>query len=265
VGAGEVGEIHIGGANVGRGYRRRAAMTTENFLTTEAHARLYRTGDLGRWTPEREIAFHGRRDQQLKIRGYRVEPNEISAALDRHPAVRQSAVGLRDEGATRRLVAYIVPAPRQTASASELREFLAAVLPVYMLPDLYVRLEALPLTASGKLDRGGLPAPTAGNTLSGARFREPSSDVECQIARLIADLLRLESVGADDNFFLLGGHSLLGSQLVLGLREKFGAELMLRDLFEAPTVAQLARKVEEAVFTMVSLMGDEEVRRRLTH
>jgi acyl carrier protein len=107
--------------------------------------------------------------------------------------------------------------------------------------------------------------PTADNTLGGAHFREPSSDVERQIARLIGNLLRLERVGADDNFFLLGGHSLLGTQLVLGLRETFGAELMLRDLFEAPTVAQLAHRVEQAVFRMVSSMGDDEVRRRLTH
>src|SRR5262249_2944057 len=118
---------------------------------------------------------------------------------------------------------------------------------------------------NGKLDRAVLPPPRVGNTLSGARFREPSSDVERQIAHLIGDLLRLERGGADDNFFLLGGHSLLGTQLVLGLRETFGAELMLRDLFEAPTVAQLARKVEEAVFRMVASMGEEEVRRRLTH
>ncbi|MBV8193565.1 MAG: non-ribosomal peptide synthetase [Alphaproteobacteria bacterium] len=262
---GEVGEIHLAGANVGRGYRGRPALTAEKFFANEANERLYRTGDLGSWTAEGDIAFHGRRDEQLKIRGYRVEPNEISAALDRHPSVGQSAVVLREEGETRRLVAYVVPTSPGQASAVELRKFLAGCLPVYMLPDLFVRLDALPLTANGKLDRLALPRPTPDNTLSGALYREPSSDVERQIAQLIQDLLRLERVGADDNFFLLGGHSLLGTQLVLGIRERFGAELMLRDLFEGPTVAQLAHKVEEAVFKLVSSMGEEEVRRRLTH
>jgi amino acid adenylation domain-containing protein len=265
VGPGEIGEIRVAGANVGRGYRGHPSMTIEKFAGTEGQAPLYRTGDLGSWTPDGEIAFHGRCDEQLKIRGYRIAPNEISAALDRHPTVSQSAVVLRDEGTTRRLVAYIVPASRETAGAAELREFLASSLPVYMLPDVFVATEALPLTPNGKLDRAALPAPTAANTVSGARFRQPSSDVEQQVARLIEGLLRLERVGADDNFFLLGGHSLLGTQLVLELRETFGAELMLRDLFEAPTVAQLARRVEDALFKMVSSMNEEEVRRRLTH
>ena len=260
---GETGEIHISGANVGRGYRGRPAMTAERFTTTAA-CRRYRTGDLGSWTFDGQIVFHGRRDEQLKIRGYRIEPDEISAALDRHAAVSQSVVTVLDERGTRRLVAYLVPAPDKTASASELREFLAAFLPTYMLPDLFVRIDALPVTPNGKVDRGALPAPSAATMLRDGLFREASSDVERQIARLIEDLLRLERVGADDNFFLLGGHSLLGTQLVLGLREKFGAELMLRDLFEAPTVAQLAHKVEEAVFKMVSSMAEEEVRRRLT-
>jgi amino acid adenylation domain-containing protein len=262
---GQVGEIHIGGANVGRGYRHRPSLSGQAFVTREGVGRLYRTGDLGRWTDDGEVAFHGRCDEQVKVRGYRVEPNEISAALDRHPAVLQSAVVAEGDGSARRLVAYLVPAAGQTLYGGELRDFLALTLPVYMLPDAFVRLASLPLTAHGKLDRAALPQPTAANTVHGSRYRAPDSDVERRIATLIEDLLGIERVGADDNFFLLGGHSLLGTQLVLRLREAFGAELRLRDLFEGPTVAKLAKRVEEAVIKAVSSMDEEEVRRRLIH
>jgi amino acid adenylation domain-containing protein len=262
---GQVGEIHMGGANVGRGYRHRPSLSAQAFVTREGVGRLYRTGDLGCWTDDGEVAFHGRCDEQVKVRGYRVEPNEISAALDRHPAVLQSAVVAEGDRSARRLVAYLVPATGQALYGGELRDFLALTLPAYMLPDVFVRLASLPLTAHGKLDRAALPRPTAANTVRGSRHRAPHSDVERRIATLIEDLLGIERVGADDNFFLLGGHSLLGTQLVLRLREAFGAELRLRDLFEGPTVAKLAKRVEQAVISAVSSMDEEEVRRRLIH
>ncbi|HEX2885890.1 non-ribosomal peptide synthetase [Vineibacter terrae] len=262
--AGHVGEICIGGANVGRGYRRRPALTAASFVTRpDLGERLYRTGDLGSWTPEGDIAFHGRRDAQVKVRGHRLEPDEISAALARHPMVRQSAVVAQGDGADRRLVAYVVPRDATAPRGPELRDFLSVTLPAYMLPEAFVRIAALPLTANGKLDRPALPLPTAANMLPGARYRAPASPVERGIASVIEDLLGIDQVGADDNFFLLGGHSLLGTQLVLRLRDMFGAEFALRDLFEAQTVARLAQKVEQSVTAMVLAMGDDEVRRRL--
>jgi acyl carrier protein len=262
---GTVGEIHVSGANVGRGYRHRPSLTTEAFVARAGSERLYRTGDLGSWTVDGELAFHGRCDEQLKVRGYRVEPNEISAALDRHPSIAQSAVAARGEGAERRLIAYVVAAQDHKLNAGGLRDFLSAILPGYMLPDLFVRLDALPVTANGKLDRSALPPPMPKNTLGGSQHRPPASELERRIATLIEDLLGLQRVGADDNFFLLGGHSLLGTQLVLRLRDAFGAELMLRDLFEAPTVSRLASKVEAEVIKMISSMGEDEVQRRLMH
>jgi amino acid adenylation domain-containing protein len=265
VGPGEIGEIHIGGASVGRGYRHQPMLTDRAFIERARGERWYRTGDLGRWNVDGELEFHGRCDEQIKIRGYRVEPHEISAALDRHPSIAQSIVVPEGHGSSRRLIAYLVPARGRALYGGELRDFLAKSLPVYMLPEVFVRLDSLPLTPHGKLDRSALPAPSALNTIRGSHYRAPGSEVERRVASLIEELLRIDRVGADDNFFLLGGHSLLGTQLVLRLREVFGTELMLRDLFEAPTVARLAKRIEEAVIRAVSSMSEDEVQRRLVH
>lgn len=263
VGPGKIGEIYIAGANVGRGYRHHPSLTAQAFVVREGTERLYRTGDLGSWTVDGDVAFHGRRDEQLKVRGYRIEPNEISAALNRHHSVAQCAVVARGEGYERRLIAYLVPADGSLIYAGQLREFLARTLPAYMLPDTFVRLPALPMTPHGKLDRSSLPTPAEANTLANEPFREPSSEVELRIASLIGNVLGIERIGADDNFFLLGGHSLLGTQLILRIREAFGIELMLRDLFEAPTVERLAARVEGEIVRAISSMDEEEVGRRL--
>jgi amino acid adenylation domain-containing protein len=268
---GEVGEIYVGGAGVGRGYRHRPQQTEERFLTLSlptnggAPKRYYRTGDLGCVTAEGEIAFHGRCDDQIKVRGHRVEPDEISAALSHHPGIVQSAVIAEGDGIDRRLIAYVVPAMQETPRAGELRDFLAARLPNYMLPATYVRIASLPLTANGKLDKSALPSPTPANTLASARYRAPISAVESRVAEIVEALLGVKGVGIDDNFFLLGGHSLLGTQLVLRLRDAFGAELTLRDLFEAQTIQNLAAKVEDMVLNMVAGMSDEELQERLAH
>ena len=269
--SGEVGEIYVGGAGVGRGYRHRPQQTEERFVRLAMPGnggiakRYYRTGDLGCFTADGQIAFHGRCDDQIKVRGHRVEPDEISAALIHHPGVAQSAVIAEGESIERRLIAYIVPATSETPRAVELRDFLGARLPNYMLPSTYIRIASLPLTANGKLDKSALPPPSAANLLASTRYRAPTSAVESRVAGIVEALLGVKGVGIDDNFFLLGGHSLLGTQLVLRLRDAFGAELTLRDLFEAQTIQNLAAKVEETVVHMVAGMSEEELQERLAH
>jgi amino acid adenylation domain-containing protein len=259
VAAGEIGEIYIGGTGVGRGYRRRPELTAERFTTdTKNDTRLYRTGDLARWLPNGQIAFHGRRDGLVKIRGHRVEPEEISAILSAHPLVGQCFVTARGDGPDVTLVAYVVPTPGSTPRAGELRSFLGMRLPDFMLPSAFVGMASLPLSTSGKLDRRALPEPSAANTLSSAEYREPASVVECEIAAIIAKLLKLDRVGLDDNFFLLGGHSLLGTQLVLRAQDAFGIELTLRDLFQTQTVAKLAATIEQRILAHMEPMGIEE-------
>jgi acyl-CoA synthetase (AMP-forming)/AMP-acid ligase II/acyl carrier protein len=267
---GEIGEIYIAGAGVARGYRQRPQQTAERFLTLalagEGEAqRYYRTGDLGCVTAAGDIAFHGRCDDQIKIRGHRVEPDEISATLSQHPGVWQSAVIAEGEGIDKQLIAYVVPATQEPPRAGELRDFLAARLPNFMLPAIFVQIASLPLTTNGKLDKSTLPAPNPENTLGSSRYRAPSSMVESRVAAIVEALLGVKAVGIDDNFFLLGGHSLLGTQLVLRLRDAFGAELTLRDLFEAQTIQNLAARVEETVTNMVAGMSDDELQERLSH
>ena len=268
--SGEVGEIYVGGAGVGRGYRHRPEQTEERFVSLALPdrgpaKRYYRTGDLGCFTAEGEIAFHGRCDDQVKVRGHRVEPDEVSAALTHHPGVAQSAVIAEGKSVEKRLIAYIVPATAEAPRPGELRDFLAARLPTYMLPSIYVRIASLPLTANGKLDKSALPPPSAANMLASTQYRAATSALESRIAGIVETLLGVKGVGMDDNFFLLGGHSLLGTQLVLRLRDAFGAELTLRDLFEAQTIQNLAVKVEETVVNMVAGMSEEELQERLAH
>ncbi len=267
----EVGEIFIAGAGVARGYRHRPDLTQERFVTLALRdagddaERYYRTGDLGCWTADGEISFRGRCDDQIKIRGHRVEPDEIAAALSRHPGVAQSTIIADGDGIERRLIAYVVPATRDVPHGRELRDFLALHLPSYMLPTTFVRVASLPLTPNGKVHKSALPAPNAANTLVNVRYRAPNSSVETRVAAIVEQLLGAEAVGVDDNFFLLGGHSLLGTQLVLRVRDAFGVELSLRDLFEAQTIENLAAKIEEMVLSMVAAMSEEELRERLVH
>jgi amino acid adenylation domain-containing protein len=263
---GEIGEIHVGGAGVGRGYRGRPELTAACFVPDRLGgvpgARLYRTGDLGARLPDGQIAFHGRLDAQEKIRGHRIEPDEVVRALNRHPGVAASAVIARgDTPADKQLVAYVVPDEDAAPAADELRTFLAGFLPDYMVPASFVRLAALPLTTSGKLDRQALPEPAPENALGPARYRAPETPIEESLAAIVAGLLGIERVGADDNFFLIGGHSLLGTQVVLRARQAFGVELSLRDLFEAETVANLALVVEQLLVAKLAAMSDEEAQR----
>jgi acyl-CoA synthetase (AMP-forming)/AMP-acid ligase II/acyl carrier protein len=250
VAPGTPGEIHVGGAGLARGYRNRPDLTSEKFIPNpfgrDSGGRLYKTGDLARALPDGQLIFLGRVDNQIKIRGYRIEPGEIEQALSRHPQIRASVVVAReDTPGEKRLVDYIVTTPDATPTHTALRDFLRDVLPEYMLPVAFVRLDAVPLTPNGKVDRAALPAPDAANTLQD----DAEAEIECtvteqRVAEIVGELLKLEEIGLDDNFFLLGGHSLLGAQLIARLREAFGVEIGLRSLFEAPTVAALSAEVD---------------------
>jgi amino acid adenylation domain-containing protein len=259
---GSTGEIYIGGTSVARGYRSQPALTAERFLpnpfSASMDARMYRTGDMGAMLPDGQIAFHGRADHQEKIRGHRIEPGEIVNVLGRHPKVASSAVAGFGSGSVRQLAAYVVPVAGQRPKSSELREFLAKELPEYMIPASFVRMASLPLTTNGKLDRAALPEPSAANALDKTMFRAPESPIEIQIAAILGDLLHVTNVGLDDNFFLLGGHSLLGTQLVLKAKERFGVALTLRDLFVAQTVGKLSDEIERQLMANLEAMSEEE-------
>jgi acyl carrier protein len=267
VAPGEVGEIYIAGTSVARGYRNHPESTAERFLQDPSDqvtgARMYRTGDLGCFLPDGQIAFRGRLDSQEQIHGHRVETDEIVCALNRHPGVAASAVVARGTACSRSLVAYLVPRGTAAPSASSLREFLAASLPHYMVPGAFVQIPALPLNSNGKLDRGALPDPDSKNRIEDADYREPSTPTEEQLVQILKRLLGVERVGADDNFFLLGFHSLLATQVAARVHERYGIQLGLRHLFEAKTVARLAAEVDRQLMEKVNLMSDEEVARHL--
>ncbi len=237
------GELYIGGAGLTRGYLNHPELTNKTFIANpfQPGQRLYKTGDLARYLPDGTIEFLGRVDDQVKIRGFRIELSEISLVLAKHPAVRESVVLLRDdEPGNLRLVAYVIPHFHQNPAANDLKDFLQAQLPDYMVPTAFVLLEAFPLTPNGKLDRHALPTPeTAG--LNPKEYLAPQNAVEEVLASIWADLLKVERVGIRDNFFDLGGHSLLATQLISRVRQTFRAELSLRDLFEEPTIANLSR------------------------
>ena len=241
---GEMGELYVGGANVGRGYRNRPELTAERFIPNPftSDGRLYRTGDLGCRLPDGQMAFLGRADNQVKIRGYRIELEEIAAVLNTHPGIIVSALGVHDNsGGEKQLVAYIVAAQRP--SVRELHEYLSRRLPDSMVPSIYMQLDALPLTENGKVDRAALPAPSAENMLVDISTA-PSTNIEIRLAILLSSLLKVPEIGVDDDFFMLGGHSLLATQLIARVRESFKLDLPLPVLFEQPTVRGLATEIE---------------------
>ena len=252
---GEAGELYLGGAGLARGYRNRPGLTAQRFVADpfgKANDRLYRTGDLVRELPGGEIEFLGRADEQVKIRGFRIEPNEIASAIDACGGVRHSAVIAREQdGGEKRLIAYVVLSPESNVSAPRLRDELLQRLPDYMVPATFVALDAIPLTANGKVDRRALPEPNAMNTLREEEYTAPRTLVEERLAALIAPLLRVERVGVNDNFFLLGGHSLLGTQLINRIGSTFGVNLPLLSLFDNPTLAGMAAEVERLILAKI--------------
>ncbi|QSQ18814.1 non-ribosomal peptide synthase/polyketide synthase [Pyxidicoccus parkwayensis] len=245
---GVAGELFIGGIQVGRGYWRRPELTAERFIpdpfSATPGARLYRTGDVARWRRDGTVEYVGRADFQVKLRGLRIELGEIESALRQQPQIHDTVVVAREDvPGDKRLVAYVVAREGSTVDAAELRTPLLKMLPEYMVPSAFVVLEALPLNPSGKVDRKALPAPDARAGVT-APWVAPRTASEQLIAGLISQLLRVERVGADDSFFALGGHSLLATQLASRLRAAFSVDLPLRVLFEAPTPATLARRIE---------------------
>ena len=244
---GVIGELHIGGDGLARGYLNSPELTAERFspnpFSSQPGSRMYRTGDLVRYLPQGDIEFVGRMDRQVKLRGYRIELGEIEAVLSGHKGVRESVVLLReDEGREPRLVGYVVNEPEYDHNAVELRDYLRATLPAFMIPTVFVRLAEFPLTPNGKVDRKCLPAPED-ESGAAARYVAPRSTVENAIVKIWQTLLKVERVGIYDNFFDLGGHSLLAMQLISEIELAFQIELPLRTIFEQPTIAGLAESI----------------------
>ncbi|MEW6367290.1 MAG: amino acid adenylation domain-containing protein [Acidobacteriota bacterium] len=244
------GEIYIGGEGLARGYLGRPDLTADRFVPDpfcgRPGARLYRTGDLARYLADRNIDFLGRIDHQVKIRGFRIELGEIETALDQHPDVESSVAVLREDvPGDKRLAAYVVSRPGSALTPGELRHSLKMRLPEFMVPSAVVVLEAMPLTPNGKIDRARLPAPDPQHNEAVVDYVEPKGDIERTISTIWREVLRVERVGANDNFFDLGGHSLLLSQVYSTLVKTLGREIKLLDLFKFPTVGALARHLAQ--------------------
>jgi amino acid adenylation domain-containing protein/thioester reductase-like protein len=254
---GVIGDLYIGGDGASRGYHNRPELTAERFIANpyDPSEIIYKTGDLARYLPDGNIEFFGRSDQQVKVRGFRIESGEVEVALAAHPSVQQAVVvAWKERSAEASLVAYVVSVPdEEEVDASQLRELLRQKLPEYMVPSIFINMDALPLTPNGKVDRKALPSPSQTRPNLRAPYVAPRTTLELELAEMCAQILELEdqngqpAVGVHDNFFDLGGHSLLGTRLVFLLREKYGletAQLPLRALFEQPTVAHLAQIID---------------------
>ena len=244
------GELYLAGEKLARGYLGRPDLTAERFVPDPfgvmAGGRMYYTGDIARFLADGQIDFLGRRDHQVKLRGFRIELGEIEAALARHPDVHEVAVIAREEPqGDKRLVAYVVAQPGKAISMTSLRMHLRSSLPEYMVPAMFVSLDALPLSPNGKIDRKALPAPVR-EMADSAEFVAPRNAVESKVAAIWSEVLGVERIGVNDSFFELGGHSLLATQIIARVREQFGVDVALRGLFEQPTIAALTEMVTAA-------------------
>ena len=245
-----LGEIYIGGVGVARGYHNDPKLTAERFVQNpfglNPEERLYRTGDFGYLLEDGRIAFAGRADDQVKIRARRIQTEEIVAVLSRHPAVQASAVVPREDATGNKvLAAYVVAKPESELTSRNLREFLRTFLPEFMVPTMFVEMDELPLTSHGKIDRQALPTPTCENALRDEIFTRPATELETQVEAIVTELLGTNELGVNDNFFMLGGNSFLGVQLIARVRETFGVEVPLRTLFEAPTIVDLSAHISQ--------------------
>ncbi len=253
---GVAGELYIGGAGLARGYVGRPDLTGERFVADPVAgdgSRLYRSGDLVRWRADGQLEFLGRADQQVKVRGYRIEPAEIETVLRRHPRVADAVVAADGQGADRRLAAYVVLDDQAVGiPVGELRAMVSAVLPDYMIPALFVELTNLPLTPSGKVDRAALPAPDHARPELADEFVAPRTATEQLLAGIWCEVLDLDRVGVHDDFFVLGGHSLLATRVVSRVQAVFKVEMLLVDLFDRPTVAELAEVIDRAATGVVA-------------
>jgi acyl carrier protein len=280
VAVGMVGELYLGGEGLARGYLHAPALTAEKFIPNpfggEPGGRLYKTGDLARYRPDGTIECLGRMDHQVKVRGYRIELGEIEATLGRHPSVREAVVLVRKTGlGVKRLVAYVVLQWGVNLSQPELRQFVQAHLPEYMVPSFFVVLPEMPLMPNGKLHREALPEVEALGLEAEPHQAPPRNPVETILTRLWAEVLGLKTVGVYDHFFELGGHSLQAAQVVSRIRSTFGINVPLRALFECPTVEKLGalilgpaatRKQVEAIASLVvsvDQLPEEDLERML--
>ncbi|MGR8929908.1 MAG: amino acid adenylation domain-containing protein [Gammaproteobacteria bacterium] len=255
---GVVGELHIGGVCLARGYLNQPALTNERFIndpfSADPQARLYRSGDLGRYLPDGSIEFIGRIDGQVKIRGFRIELGEVETVLNQHPCVSQTAVvASEDAVGDRRLVAYIVFDPAQKASTSELRQFMLLRLPDYMVPSVFIGIDSLPLTPSGKLDRKALPLPGVARPTLDNNFCPPQTEIEQALTEFWQGVLGLDQVGGNDNLFELGGDSLKATRVLARLDARYHLELSLKALFETPTIAEIAKRIEAMQTAITSI------------
>ncbi len=254
------GELHIGGFGLARGYLNRPALTAEKFIpdpfSSQPGGRLYRTGDLARFLPGGVVEFLGRIDQQVKIRGFRIELGEIEALLNQHPLIAQAAVAALDgQTGEKRLVAYVVMRPieqepvvfDEAAVTAELRRYIGAQLPDYMVPSIFIRLDVMPVTIGGKIDRRALPVPGAERLNLAESYVAPRNELEEQLVEIWEELLDVHPIGVTHNFFELGGHSLLATQLFSRIRAAFQADFPLAVLFESPTVEGLANAVMDCL------------------
>ncbi len=260
------GDLYVGGDGLARGYHNRPDLTAAAFVphpfSSDPHARLYRTGDLVRLRADGSIEFRGRRDSQVKLRGFRIELDEVAAALNAHSTVATSVVVVReDTPGEKLLVAYVARRGDAHPTAALLHEAAAATLAPYMLPAAYVVLDALPLTTNGKIDRAALPAPLV--DVGDAGDARPRTPVEECIGDILATLLKRDWIALDDNFFLLGGHSLLGTQAIARIRDAFDVAVSLRTLFAYPTIEDISEVVEDLIMERLVSMSDEEAARLL--
>ena len=254
---GTVGEIHIAGAGVARGYLGRPELTAEKFIpdpfSSQAGARFYRTGDLGRWTLTGQIELAGRVDEQVKIRGFRVEPGEIEAVICQHPLVSRALVIVREDlEGNKKLVGYVIAKQGTEVTGAQLRGYLKEKLPEYLVPSAFVLLDEFQLTPSGKIDRRALPAPGVNKSQVSKSYAPPRTPVQKMLVNIWSNLLGIDPVGPDridieDDFFELGGHSLLATQLMSRIKEAFGIEIELRRLFDNPTIDKLSECLEEVM------------------
>jgi len=247
------GELFIGSIGLARGYHNRPDLTAEKFIpdpfSNEPGMRLYRTGDLARFLSDGNIEFLGRIDHQVKVRGFRIELGEIESALIQHPEILEVVVLAKEmnlAGREKRLIAYIVSQKEDSPKSNELREFLKDKLPEYIVPSIFMKLPALPLTPNGKVDRKALPEPDMADIDMGVPFIAPNTETEKLLADIWCEYLGLEKVGIKHNFFELGGHSLIATQLASRIRDTFHAELPIRNLFESPTIEELAKVIDSS-------------------
>jgi acyl-CoA synthetase (AMP-forming)/AMP-acid ligase II/acyl carrier protein len=243
------GELCIGGDGVARGYWHRPDITAQQFVphpySSFPGARMYRTGDIARYRADGTLEWMARKDHQIKLRGYRIELGEIEAVLRQQPHVQEAVVMIRDEGVgDQRLVAYVRLEPGHPFDQAGLRESLQKILPGYMMPWVFVGMEAFPLTPNGKIDRKALPAPDGADLTQGASYVAPRTVLEEIIVEVWKEVLKVERIGIHDNFFELGGHSLLATRVIARLRNVLDLDIPLRSLFEYPVIARLAMEID---------------------